>query len=231
MVRVLADAYATELVDLWENQKCCEALAQEASSIGREGWTDRISSADRAAKLSRAHDAVSRLRADYEDKRRHDLAEAQAARKQETRDRCRASARTWKRLISDLTAAERALNAGEFGQFAVIMQKLATWHSEVAEDVCPVKAESSGGRSKAAPPWTPPPGYVGTNTIKYAGRFRKHGKNPASSTIQRWVERSGSHSDSPVKKKVVDPVTHERYYPESWVKEQIQRWNPRQSGA
>jgi len=73
--------------------------------------------------------------------------------------------------------------------------------------------------------WKAPPGYVGTKTICHGDEFRKNGKNPAPSTIQRWVDRA-SREGNPVK---VVPArdTHENHYPREWIMKQLERWNPR----
>ena len=73
--------------------------------------------------------------------------------------------------------------------------------------------------------WHTPSGYVGTNTIVHAERFRKNGKKPSPSTLQRWRERA-EREHKPVKLER-DPASGELCYPESWVTEQIKRWNPR----
>jgi hypothetical protein len=79
-------------------------------------------------------------------------------------------------------------------------------------------------------PWEPPNGYVGTNEIVNDARFRKNGKNPVQSTIQRWVDRDNREAKKNANSQVIierAPDTHECYYPESWVFEQIKRWHPR----
>jgi len=86
-------------------------------------------------------------------------------------------------------------------------------------------AEASAGAVGTKPPWEPPPGYVGTKTIMHDPRFKKLGKNPPRSTIQRWGERSEKEGE-PVKIERA-PDTHECYYPQQWVMDQVERWNPR----
>lgn len=78
----------------------------------------------------------------------------------------------------------------------------------------------------AQPPkrWEPSPGYVGTKTITTDERFRKNSKNPPQSTMQRWVKRSEKEGN-PVPT-VKAPDSGEKFYPEQWVQEQIERWNP-----
>ncbi len=83
------------------------------------------------------------------------------------------------------------------------------------------------GRKDAPPqrPWQPPDGYVRTSEIKFNPRFKKTGKNPVESTIQRWVERAKRNKKSV--EIVKAPDTHENHYAEAWVLEQIELWNPR----
>lgn len=72
-------------------------------------------------------------------------------------------------------------------------------------------------------PWAPPSGHVGVKEIMTDQRFMKNGKNPPRATIQDWVNRKdGSRVQAEQA-----PDTLETYYPESWVHEQIRRWNPR----
>lgn len=79
-------------------------------------------------------------------------------------------------------------------------------------------------RSKPTP-WRPPEGYVGTKEICHDVRFRKSGKNPQPSTIQRWVERAARENE-PIEI-VKAPDTGENFYPEAWIVRQIERWRPR----
>lgn len=72
--------------------------------------------------------------------------------------------------------------------------------------------------------WEPQPGYVGTKTITTDERFRKDGKNPPQSTMQRWVKRSEKEGEPVHTDKA--PDSGEKFYPEQWVLEQIERWHP-----
>ena len=56
-------------------------------------------------------------------------------------------------------------------------------------------------------------------------KYCKHGKNPAETTIDGWVKRA-KREGKPVKI-VQRPDSHENHYPEQWIMDQIDRWNPR----
>lgn len=92
-----------------------------------------------------------------------------------------------------------------------------------------LKEQSAPSHRPVQPPppqWRPPEGYVGAKQISTAPRFQKKGKNPPRTTLQEWEKRS-SKSKSPIHV-VKAPDSNECYYPEAWVHEQIQQWNPRQ---
>jgi hypothetical protein len=82
-------------------------------------------------------------------------------------------------------------------------------------------AEEPSGAKEAAPAWTPPAGSVGAKTVCQDARFRKQGKNPSRSTIQRWERKArGGRVGS-------DPRSGEIYYAEKWVEDRWGEWNPR----
>ena len=83
-------------------------------------------------------------------------------------------------------------------------------------------AEAGGASPKA---WKRLPNTVHTKEFEQDARFQKNGKNPAPSTVQRWVERS-AREGKPVEI-IQDPATHENYYPEEWFLEQWEQWKPR----
>ncbi len=74
--------------------------------------------------------------------------------------------------------------------------------------------------------WEPQPGYVGSKTIISHERFQKKGKCIPRTTLQRWVNRDAEDGD-PVPTETA-PDSGEKFYPEQWVRERIERWNPRQ---
>ncbi len=75
--------------------------------------------------------------------------------------------------------------------------------------------------------WVPVAGYVGRKTICTHERFRKNGKNPSATTIDAWVNSAAKGGQPVVIEK--DPANQENYYPETWIRERIARWNPRTS--
>jgi len=85
-------------------------------------------------------------------------------------------------------------------------------------------AEDAGRPNKPIKRWEPPAGYVSVQKIMSDERFRKNGKNPQRSTIQRWMETRGT-------KVVKHPHKHLVHVPEEWAHEQIERWTPRNSSA
>ena len=97
-------------------------------------------------------------------------------------------------------------------------------HKDLSDDTL------TSGKSE----WRPPEGYVGTKDIQHSRRFDKGGKNPVSSTIQRWVKRDKREAQETNREPiriVQAPDTHENYYPEAWIHEQIRRWSPRKPTA
>lgn len=81
------------------------------------------------------------------------------------------------------------------------------------------ETRAQGGRRKRKLAW-PPPGYIGVKAITTALKYRKNGKNPPRSTIQRWVAAEKPRSTKR------DPETGECFYPESWVDRRWKRWMP-----
>lgn len=120
----------------------------------------------------------------------------------------------------------------------MIAKEVAQWAADI-EDRAERDGQSRGqstdvaGDAKIGPvqEWQPPPGHVGTKEICHHERFRKKGTSPVPSTIQRWVERDKRQADknhTDLVNVVQAPDTHENHYPESWIRQQIDLWNPRQ---
>lgn len=86
----------------------------------------------------------------------------------------------------------------------------------------PVKDTHGSASAKDAKAWEPPTGYVGSSEITSAERFKKNGKTIPRTTLQKWAE-----DHPPEQKLIYAPDTREVYYPESWVSERVQSWNPR----
>lgn len=91
--------------------------------------------------------------------------------------------------------------------------------------------EESNAEESPVAPWSRPPDTIRTGEIVSERRFRKprpNGqgyKNPAESTIQRWVKAS-KRRGQPVHIEH-DTATGENYYPKAWVHDCFRRWNPR----
>jgi len=83
-------------------------------------------------------------------------------------------------------------------------------------------AEHRMRASESRSDWSPPPEHVGAKAIVHSERFRKAGKNPSRSTLQRWAETDKV-------KPVYDPISGEAHYPETWVHDRFGRWTPRRS--
>jgi hypothetical protein len=71
-------------------------------------------------------------------------------------------------------------------------------------------------------PWEPPAGYVSVSDIMSKPEFRKDGKNPPRTTIQKWADTDGMEA-------VKAPDTQECHYPREWAKGHVKTWNPRKA--
>ncbi|HUU98418.1 MAG TPA: hypothetical protein VM487_22010 [Phycisphaerae bacterium] len=96
---------------------------------------------------------------------------------------------------------------------------------ETIEDWIADAQASRRSRPPRVGQWTPPKGYVSTTNIKHDDEFRKDGKNPSRTTIEKWQERD------PPKKIVKDPATGENWYPRTWAMKHVKAWSPRNSGS
>jgi|GEM_PF-3167116 len=96
--------------------------------------------------------------------------------------------------------------------YATMMHHLA----EIADDSSNVVSPND---------WQPPHGYVGRKTICTHERFQKNGKPPSPTTIDYWVKRATKQGEEV--KIEQDPASHENYCRETWVRKQIDIWNPR----
>ncbi len=65
--------------------------------------------------------------------------------------------------------------------------------------------------------WAPKAGFVGSKSITSHDDFKKNGINPKRSTLQYWAISDNPESDT-------DPMTHEVYYQEEWVRKKISTW-------
>lgn len=75
--------------------------------------------------------------------------------------------------------------------------------------------------------WEPPAGLVRVSVIENDKRYRKRGKNPPRSTIQKWYDMKPPAGTDPV---VKDPQTSECCYPVEWVEDRWREWKPRPIG-
>ncbi len=74
---------------------------------------------------------------------------------------------------------------------------------------------------RAAAEWSVPEGYVRVSEISNDSAFKKNGKSPPRTTVQRWADKPSAPEA------VKDPATGENCYPREWVMEQRAQWAPR----
>lgn len=75
-------------------------------------------------------------------------------------------------------------------------------------------------------PFTPPAGWVSALDLEISRQWRKSGKNPRKSTVDRWITRN------PPKPRIkVDPSNGTRWFPPKWVTAEFTRWSPRPANS
>jgi len=77
--------------------------------------------------------------------------------------------------------------------------------------------------------WQCPDGYVSVDDIMLDPKYKKNGKNPPRTTIQKWEQKSIRNGD-PVNC-IKAPDSQTKHYPEFWVMVQVQLWHPRNTPA